>query len=472
MRSRSGSARAIVRLALVLAAAPLLAAPGLAVPVTTPQGPVEVAVRGDLIDILALLRLTGAEVGYAPAAGSFTATLGDFEVQFTPGGSLAVADGRLLTLPGPLRQIGDSVFGSFGTASALLTPLGWSLAGSPAAPVLDRTVSRERLILTVVRAEGGVMVVVGGTTRRPRVSTAAGAVTLQFTVPIELGAPLPHAEELRGAEVAGDAITLRLAPDQEVASTYTLEDPPRFVIRLQKVQPVTGVVQQPHGPVVVIDPGHGGEDLGAQSASGAAEKDIVLAVARATAARLQAAGITARLTRERDEAIGLGERTAMANRLQAVAFVSIHVNASPARSARGAETYFMSANASDTQAAQSAARENVGASEDAVQLILWDLAYVANLNASARLARTIQERLNALQDIKDRGVRQAPFVVLTGATMPAALVELGFISNPEEAVRLQTAETQDQLAAALAEAIAEFVRTPGADAAATPAGTP
>jgi len=472
MKARRRSVLHTLPAPLCLVAALLLAAPASAVPVTTPQGPVEVTARGDLLDVLALLRLTGAEVNFAPAAGSFTATLGDLEVQFTPGGSLAVAGGRLLTLPGPLRQLGDGVFGSFATASALVGPLGWSLGGTPAAPVLSKTTARERLALTVVRAEGGVMVVVGGTARRPRVSSSPGAVTLQYTVPIELGAALPQADELRGAELGEDAVTLRLAPDQEVASSYPLEDPPRFVIRLQKAQPVVPVVQQPQGPVVVLDPGHGGEDLGAQSPTGAAEKDIVLAVARGIAARLQAAGITARLTRERDELVGLGERTAVANRLQAVAFVSIHVNASPARSARGAETYYMSADPSDTQAAQSAARENVGASEDALQLILWDLAYVANLNSSARLARTIQERLNALQGIKDRGVRQAPFVVLTGATMPSALVELGFVSNPEEAVRLQDTAVQDQLASVLAEAIAEFVRTPSPDATPPPAGTP
>ena len=457
---------------LCLVATLLVAAAATAVPVTTPEGSVEVAARGDLLDVLALLRLTGAEVGFAPAAGSFTATLADLEVQFTPGSSLAVAGGRLLDLPGPLRQMGDSVFGSFATAAALVAPLGWSLGGPPAAPVLSKTTARERFILTVVRAESGVMVVVSGTARRPRVSSSASAVTLQFTAPIELGAALPLADELRGAELGEDSITLRLAPDQEMASSYPLEDPPRFVIRLQKAQPVVPMVQQPQGPVIVLDPGHGGEDLGAQSPTGAAEKDIVLAVARGVAARLQVAGITARLTRERDELVGLAERTAVANRLQAAAFVSIHVNASPARSARGAETYYMSADPSDTQAAQSAARENVGASEDALQLILWDLAYVANLNSSARLAHTIQERLNALQGIKDRGVRQAPFVVLTGATMPSALVELGFISNPEEANRLQDATVQDQLASVLAEAIAEFVRTPSLDIASPPAGTP
>jgi N-acetylmuramoyl-L-alanine amidase len=141
-------------------------------------------------------------------------------------------------------------------------------------------------------------------------------------------------------------------------------------------------------------------------------------------------------------------------------FLSIHANASPARGARGAETYYMSADASDPQAAQAAARENASAPADTLQLILWDLAHVANLNNSARLARTVQERLNALQGIRDRGIRQAPFVVLTGATMPAALVEVGFLSNAEEASRLLGRNVQEELAAALAEAILEYLRSP------------
>jgi len=111
-------------------------------------------------------------------------------------------------------------------------------------------------------------------------------------------------------------------------------------------------------------------------------------------------------------------------------------------------------------AAASAARENATAGADTVELILWDLAHVANLNASARLARTLQERLNALQGIRDRGIRQAPFVVLTGATMPAALVEVGFLSNPDEATRLLTTEYQTELAIALADAVIEYLKTP------------
>jgi len=97
---------------------------------------------------------------------------------------------------------------------------------------------------------------------------------------------------------------------------------------------------------------------------------------------------------------------------------------------------------------------------------------VANINNSARLARAVQERLNALQGIRDRGIRQAPFVVLTGTTMPAALVEVGFLSNSDEGARLGTRELQDQIAAALAEAIVDYIHTPTPEPAATPPATP
>ncbi|MBI4917128.1 MAG: N-acetylmuramoyl-L-alanine amidase [Acidobacteria bacterium] len=289
-----------------------------------------------------------------------------------------------------------------------------------------------------------------------------------------MGAPVPVEAELLGGDLREGTLTLRLAPGIEVASTYPLDNPPRFVLKLEASG--AGAVSAPAtsetrtGPLVVLDPGHGGEDQGAKGPAGELEKDITLALARLVAGRLQAAGVTARLTRDGDESVPLADRTALANRLRADAFVSIHANASPARGAKGAETYFMNVDASDPQAAQSAARENASAPADTVQLILWDLAHVANITASSRLARGLQERLDALQGIRDRGVKQAPFVVLTGATAPAALVEVGFLSNPDEAGRLTGRGSQDELAAALSEAIVGFLRT--AAAATEPSPTP
>lgn len=456
-------------LALALLLVPLTA---VGVTVTSPQGPSEVFARGELLDVVALLRLAGAEVQFAPAAGSYNAAAAGHEVQFTPGGSLAVVDGRLTPLPGPLRLVDGHVVGSLPTAAALLGPFGWSLRGTVAAPELAKVGGAEQLELSVVRAPTGTTLVVRGTKQRPRVTTLPGSVTLLFPAPVALARPVAPEGELLEAELRDDTLTLRLAPGTEVASSYPLEDPPRFVLRLAKAEPVAPVVTPRAGPLVVLDPGHGGEDLGAGGPGGESEKEITLAVARATAARLQAAGVTARLTREGDETVSLTDRTAFANRLQATVFLSIHVNASPARGAHGAETYYMSVDASDPQAAQAAARENASAPPDTLQLILWDLAHVANLNNSARLARVVQERLNALQGIRDRGIRQAPFVVLTGATMPSTLVEVGFLSNAEEAGRLLTRDTQDEIAAALAEAIAEYLRSPTPAAAPTAASMP
>ncbi|HUK13474.1 MAG TPA: N-acetylmuramoyl-L-alanine amidase [Thermoanaerobaculaceae bacterium] len=448
------------RLALALVVAVMIAPAAIAVTVTTPKGAGEVFARADLFDLVELLRLAGAQVQFAPAAGSYGATLGDHQVQFTPGGSLAVVDGRLTPLPGPIRLLEGHMVGSTATAAALLGPLGWALRGTVAAPALVKVGGAEQLEIAVVRGAGGTTVVVRGTRQKPQVAIGKGTATLEFGSPVELARPVAAEAELLGGELRENVLTLRLAPNSEVAGSYSLDDPPRFVLRIARNEPAVPLATPRTGPVVVLDPGHGGDDQGAKGPGSELEKDITLAVARATAAHLQANGIVARLTREGDETVSLADRTALANRLQAVAFLSIHANASPARGAKGAETYYMSADASDAQAEQSAARENAGAAPDTVQLILWDLAHVANLNNSARLARAVQEKLNALQGIRDRGIRQAPFVVLTGATMPAALVEVGFLSNPEEANRLLALDTQDQIATALAEAIAEFIRTP------------
>jgi N-acetylmuramoyl-L-alanine amidase len=292
-------------------------------------------------------------------------------------------------------------------------------------------------------------------------------MTLQFGSPLELTQPAHPQGELLGVDVHENTLTLRLAPGVEVASTYSLADPPRFVVRLAAAgTEARGELAERTGPLVVVDPGHGGDDQGARGPGGEQEKDITLAVSRLLVQRLQAAGIAARLTRESDETLALVERTALANRLKADVFVSVHLNASPAKGARGAETYFMNADATDAQAAQAAERENATASSNGLELILWDLAHVANLNASSQLAGTIQGQLNALHGITDRGIKQAPFVVLTGATMPAALVEIGFLSNPDEAQRLLTPDFQAEIASAVAQAITSYVRSP--QAAATP----
>jgi N-acetylmuramoyl-L-alanine amidase len=156
----------------------------------------------------------------------------------------------------------------------------------------------------------------------------------------------------------------------------------------------------------------------------------------------------------------------MANQNKADLFISIHLNSSLGSGAYGTETYFLSAEATDAPAARAAAAENLEAapggtpadSQDMqdLQLILWDLAQSQHLAESQRFAKLVQGELNQALQLRDRGVKQAPFRVLRGAAMPAVLVELGFLSNPDEEKKLQDPEYRGQLIAALARAIQRY----------------
>ena len=213
---------------------------------------------------------------------------------------------------------------------------------------------------------------------------------------------------------------------------------------------------------VVIDPGHGGADLGARGPHGELEKELTLAVAKKLAARLRAAGTKVVLTRKSDVFVALPGRTEIANRAHAALFVSIHANSAPEPDVAGAETYFLSLEASDDEAMRVAMTENdvfkqagtADESADVVGAILGDLIRTEHLRESSALAAAIQRQLARLPGAS-RGVKQAPFVVLTGVNMPAALVEIGFITNPAESQRLGQRDRQDAIAKALAAAIGE-----------------
>ena len=230
-------------------------------------------------------------------------------------------------------------------------------------------------------------------------------------------------------------------------------------------QPTSAVAETPRRTaafdVVVIDPGHGGSDTGALSASGLQEKDLTLAIAQKLGDLLESQGIQAILTRNTDTLVPLTQRTAIANFNQADLFISIHLNSSPARSAHGTETYYLSRQATDLWASKLAEKENAAGAapvsgDGGLNLVLWQLAQTSSMVESATLAETIQEEFNTLLGTTDRGVRQAPFVVLEGATMPAVLVEVAFLSNPTESKELVDAAFQDQIAAALDKSILSF----------------
>jgi N-acetylmuramoyl-L-alanine amidase len=211
---------------------------------------------------------------------------------------------------------------------------------------------------------------------------------------------------------------------------------------------------------IVVDAGHGGKDPGAIGPSGVMEKDVTLAMAKRLARRLEKdLGCQVILTRDKDVFLPLEERTAIANRVGADLFISIHANASKNRSAQGVETYYLNFSKND-KAAAVAARENGTSLKEVsdLELILFDLMANAKINESSRLAAEIQKNLvdglsRHYSHVKNHGVRQGPFYVLLGANMPSVLVETAFISNKTEEARLRSSKYQDHAAHAIARAV-------------------
>jgi N-acetylmuramoyl-L-alanine amidase len=209
--------------------------------------------------------------------------------------------------------------------------------------------------------------------------------------------------------------------------------------------------------LVVIDPGHGGSNTGAQGAvPGLHEKQLTLALAMQVAAKLREHGIAVQLTRDDDRTLTLRQRVAQADAVNADLFISIHANASPTRTQRGYETYVLTTKGVDIDGR--ALRADVitprpGVDAD-IALVLDDVERGASQWEAAELAARMQRAIRDRRGPEgDRGVRQDSHHVLLGATMPAVLVEVGFIDHPVEGRELASAATQAQLATALAEAI-------------------
>jgi len=210
--------------------------------------------------------------------------------------------------------------------------------------------------------------------------------------------------------------------------------------------------------VVVVDAGHGGSNPGATGAvDGVHEKQVTLAIATRLAAALERRGIDVFLTRVGDRTMTLRQRMVEANRRAADAFVSIHANASPSRTQRGFETYVLSPVGVDVDAR--ALRADAGTPRHDVDastaLVLDDVERGAAQWEAAELAATVQERLRDVRGAEgDRGVRQEQQHVLLGATMPAVLVEVGFVDHPIEGRELVDGPVQVRIAEAIADAIA------------------
>lgn len=222
----------------------------------------------------------------------------------------------------------------------------------------------------------------------------------------------------------------------------------------------------PGALIVVLDPGHGGHETGAVGPKGLMEKDVVLDLAFRLRRLLQdRLGVRVVMTRTEDVFVPLQERTAVANRVKADFFISLHVNGSTKRGAVGFETFYFTREPSDNDARASAQRENLvierdgttGTDQDSLlRITLADMAVTRDIRESSELAELTLSALDKILKVENRGVKSGPFYVLATAAMPAILVESAFITNPKEERKLQREQYRQRLAEALVEGIATY----------------
>ena len=262
--------------------------------------------------------------------------------------------------------------------------------------------------------------------------------------------------------VAAAALVFALAgrsSDAAAQSSLTVALPPAAHDRIFALPVAKG------RPIVVIDAGHGGRDPGATSVSGQVhEKDLTLVLAQALRDELvKRARVRVAMTRDDDRYLTLDDRAAVARRLDAAMFVSIHIDSAANPLARGASVYSLSDVASDTEAARLAARENAqsGSSTAAgsVDGMLEDLAMRSQMSASAQLASRLVGKAAGRVELRPNPHRFAAFHVLRRADAPAVLFEAGYLSNADDELMLREPQQRDKTVLALAQAIEAEVAT-------------
>ncbi len=479
MRRRPFPPRLVLLFLLLAVALPATGQPeGAPIPL---GGPAQTTELGPLFDLRSIVERLG---GSLSGGGTVTLTLGETRIVAGAGNPSLLVGQEIVQLSqppelagegGPLLVPLDFLRSTYGALDDLVFE--WSpearqlVARRPVPQTLPVAVDVVHLqgVSTVVlqfpqRLDFELVERPGGIDVRPRRDR------------LEPPFPTPRVSDplVDDVRVSPDRVRIDLARGAR-AESYTLEQPFRLVFDVvRRDEPVetedeaVAAVEPPRDReglhTIVIDPGHGGVETGAIGPNGVQEKDLTLELARLLQARLrQSLPVRVVLTRDEDVTLPHDTRPAIANQNKADLFVSIHLNSSLGATAHGAETYFLSSEASDARAAAAAEAENrtaaAGGDEDPLydlQLILWDLAQSHHLAESQRVATLIQQELNTTLGLRDRGVKQAPFRVLMGAAMPAVLVELGFLSNPSEAAKLEDPAYRADLVEALVRAVAEY----------------
>lgn len=211
---------------------------------------------------------------------------------------------------------------------------------------------------------------------------------------------------------------------------------------------------------IAVDPGHGGDDEGSHSADGAKEKDLTLAVARKLKAVIESRmGVRVLLTRDDDRAVRIDDRTAVANNGKADLFISLHANASLRPALSGASIATASFDDASRASARELAPERVaaaGGGSREIDFVPWAVAQLPHLERSHTLAAIVEQQFRGRIPLAARAIEEAPFRVLESANMPAILIEMGYLTNPDQAKKLTANEFQNAFVQAAFDAIVRF----------------
>ena len=506
---------------LALLAALLVAWSGLAAPAppatfVSPAGSSLVVRATDadgktLVSVGDIATVLGGTLTYEAATGSYELKIGPHTAVFGTETAIAVVDTRLVQLVSPVRGEGSTAFADADFFTRVLSPLfgvtfSWDRGSRTL--VARRVETPEVGVEATVSGSEGTTKVVFRFTQSPafRVEKGDEQVVLRFPgVKLVPAVPEMAVDDPRVARLFLRPTELAIVLKGKDLSTnvYPLASPPRLVVDVTRGAPpppvsfapspaageapgalvVPSPTPRPEPRVVVIDPGHGGSEDGAKGPGGLLEKDVVLSLARTVREVFTARGYRVVTTRDSDASVGLQDRTAISNAAKADVFLSLHLNASRSAAAHGTEVYYLSLDASDRSAAALAEAENqaeptatpsaeTNAALRELDLILWDLAQNQHLSASSRLAEIIQGDFNRLLGITTRGVKQAPFRVLIGVNAPAVLVEVAFITNPEEEQKVASEEFRKAVAETLVGSLDNFFRATTNGAAPVPVAPP
>lgn len=439
-----------------------------------------------LDDVAALFQVTVREDALA---GGLTLTYRNSSVIVSTSQPMASVSGRVIALPSPPVR---------GAGGRWLVPV--ELLPRALAPIYDSRIELRRasrlLLVGDVRVPRVVarVDVPGPPTRAtieisPAAQTAIAVEQGRVVVRIEadaldLALPATGAGLINGIQPFGPDQAIAVALDPRAgtprATSVTADGVTRVTIDIPASAPADTSAPTPPAPAapaapppllatgprpalrtIVIDPGHGGDDAGVRAA-GLEEKTVTLEVARRLRALIETRlGIRVILTRDDDRFVTVDDRAALANNSKADLFISLHANAAPSPAVAGAEIYRLRLDREGEEARRAAETQSVplpvlGGGTRMLEVIRWDLAQARHLDASITLATMLEDTLRARVPMSARPVQDAPMRVLAAANMPAVLIEIAYLTNPQQARLARSAEYQDTIAQAVYDAIVRF----------------